>query len=61
MTLMSRIVDQDSDRFMQIGEYLDSAVVPNSVPDLYYHRVKFDDGKIENFLSYQFINVKDES
>lgn len=48
-----KIVDEDHPRFNQVGEYDKTWIIPNSKPDLRCHTIKFEDGKTEQFLSYQ--------
>lgn len=47
------VIDENHSRFGQVGEYDKQWIIPGSSPELYCHTIKFDDGKTEQFLSYQ--------
>jgi hypothetical protein len=51
--MVYKIVDKESPRFGQVGTYDSQRVTPGSNPELHYHRIQFEDGKMEEFLSYQ--------
>lgn len=47
------VVDENHPRYGQIGEYDKQWIIPGGKSELHCHTVKFDDGRTEQFLSYQ--------
>lgn len=54
-----KIIDEEHPRYGEIGTFDKTWVIPNSKPDLHCHTITFEDGKTEQFLSYQIESVKE--